>query len=240
MTAGPSASQLHESVVSRWGRQIVTGELAPGSRLLTNQVVTALGVSRTVVREAVRVLESMGLLESTRRVGITVLPPDRWNPLDPSVLRWRLEGPDRLECLRSLSELRSGIEPTAARLAAARATPEQCGAMLAAVIGMNVTARAANDEAYLAHDQDFHRTLLAASGNALLAGMEGVVTAVLEGRTHHALMPTVANPEALRMHGVIATAVQNGDGPAAEAAMQAIVAESATAIETIAGDLDRG
>ena len=69
-----------------------------------------------------RVLESMGLVAARRRVGITVLPPARWNPFDPDIIRWRLAGPDRLRHLQSLSELRSAIEPLAARLAAAHAT----------------------------------------------------------------------------------------------------------------------
>ncbi len=201
--------QLHNSVVQRWGWDIVSGALPPGSRIVADDAAVQLGVSRTVVREAVRVLESMGLLTVRRRVGITVLPPENWNPFDLNIIRWRLAGPDRLRHLQSLSELRSAVEPLAARLAAEHATAEHCGALTAAVIGMSSTSRSANADSYLAHDSDFHRILLVASGNPMLAGLADVVVEVLAGRTRHRLMPSVAEPEAIRLHGVVASAVQS-------------------------------
>jgi DNA-binding FadR family transcriptional regulator len=234
--ADEETGQLHDSVVQRWGWDIVSGALPPGTRIVADDAATQLGVSRTVVREAVRVLESMGLITVRRRVGITVLPPEQWNPFDANIIRWRLAGPDRLRHLQSLSELRSAVEPLAARLAARNASPEQCGALTAAVIGMSSTARSANAASYLGHDSDFHRTLLEASGNPMLAGLADVVVEVLAGRTRHALMPTVAEPEAIRLHGVVASAVQSGDGAAAEEAMRAIVVESSDAIKIISAE----
>lgn len=228
--------QLHDSVVQRWGWDIVSGALPPGTRIVADEAAIQLGVSRTVVREAVRVLESMGLISVRRRVGITVLAAELWNPFDLNIIRWRLAGPDRLQALQSLSELRSAIEPLAARLAAEHATGDQCGALTAAVIGMSATARSANAASYLAHDSDFHRTMLVASGNPMLAGLAEVVVEVLAGRTRHSLMPTVAEPEAIRLHGLVASSIQARDGVAAEAAMRAIVAESSTAIRAIHDD----
>jgi DNA-binding FadR family transcriptional regulator len=225
-TPGP----LHDALVEQWGSDIVAGRLPAGSRIASEQAAQQLGVSRTVIREAVRVLESLGLVEARQRVGITVLPADRWTPYDPRVLRWRLAGPERLDHLRSLGELRSAVEPLAARLAADRATPEQCGALAAAVIGMAATSRAANAGAYLQHDIDFHTILLRAAGNPMLAGLTAVVVAVLEGHTEHELMPSVADAEALRLHGEVAAAVQAGDAAGAEAAMRGIVAESVDAL----------
>ena len=236
--ASPVLQQLHNSVVQRWGWDIVSGALPPGSRIVADDAAVQLGVSRTVVREAVRVLESMGLLTVRRRVGITVLPPESWNPFDLNIIRWRLAGPDRLRHLQSLSELRSAVEPLAARLAAEHATAEHCGALTAAVIGMSSTSRSANADSYLAHDSDFHRILLVASGNPMLAGLADVVVEVLAGRTRHRLMPSVAEPEAIRLHGVVASAVQSRDGAAAEEAMRAIVAESAVAVQAMQGTGD--
>ena len=183
------------------------------------------------MREAVRVLESLGMVETRQRVGITVLPESRWSPYNPRVLRWRLDGPDRIAHLRELGELRQAVEPMAARLAAVRATPEQCGELTAAVMGMSATARMANSESYLEHDIRFHTTLLHASGNPMLSSLGSIVVAVLEGRTEHALMPSVANPEAVRLHGDVAAAVQAGDADAAEQSMRSILAETAHAID---------
>ena len=110
--------QLHDSVVQRWGWDIVSGSLPPGTRIVADEAAVQLGVSRTVVREAVRVLESMGLITVRRRVGITVLPPEAWNPFDLNIIRWRLAGPDRLgtcnrsaNCGRPSSPWRPGWPP---------------------------------------------------------------------------------------------------------------------------------
>ncbi|RVW05436.1 FadR/GntR family transcriptional regulator [Rhodococcus xishaensis] len=225
--------QLHASVLNRLGGEIVAGVVPPGTRILADEIVVQYAVSRTVVREVVRVLESLGLLAVRRRIGITVLNEDHWNSLDPNVIRWKLAGPQRFEQLACLSELRSAIEPLAARLAASRATAEQCGVLTASVIGMSSTARAADNDAFLAHDSNFHRTLLAASGNPLLRAMSEIVVEVLEGRTRHSLMPHIAESEAIHLHGVVAASVQAGDADAAEVAMQAIVVESAMAMEEL-------
>lgn len=232
MVAEASAEflQLHDSVLDELGRGIVAGTVPAGTRISADDVAVRFEVSRTVVREVVRVLESLGLLSVRRRVGITVLDSSQWNSLDPLVIRWQLAGPNRAAQLLVLSELRSGIEPLAARLAAERATPEHCGQLTAAVIGMSATSRAANSDAYLAHDSDFHRTLLAASGNPMLRSMSEIVVEVLAGRTRHALMPHRADPEAIRLHGVVASSIQAGDARAAEQAMLEIVTESAAAM----------
>jgi DNA-binding FadR family transcriptional regulator len=224
------ARDLHDSVVESWGTEIVTGATPPGSRIVAEEAAARWGVSRSVVREAARVLESMGMVETRRKVGITVREPQHWNPFDPHVIRWRLAGPDRRAQLEQLSELRSAIEPLAARLAASRATPEQCGALTAGVVGMASTARSANTDAYLDHDASFHRALLEASGNPMLAGLADVVAEVLAGRTRHELMPAQADPDAVRLHGEVAAAIQRGDPDDAEAAMRGIVDESTTAM----------
>ncbi|MGH1525266.1 FadR/GntR family transcriptional regulator [Leifsonia sp. L25] len=110
---------LHELAIESVGRGIVTGAIAPGS-VLTPE---GLGISRTVLRECIRVLEALGLVQARRRRGTVVQPDTEWRVLDPRVIAWRLAGPDRLAALGTLSELRLAIEPVAARLASTRATP---------------------------------------------------------------------------------------------------------------------
>ncbi|MGE3288120.1 MAG: FadR/GntR family transcriptional regulator [Pseudonocardia sp.] len=220
----------HDALLDRLGALIAGGELAPGQVVRADELGTRYGVSRTVVREAVRVLEAMGLVTSRRRVGTIVAPRERWNVHDPRLIRWRLDGPGRDEQLRSLAELRSGIEPVAAGLAARRATPEQCGELMRAVMDMAVHGRAGDLGAYLEADVRFHATLLAASGNEMLAALSGTVAEVLSGRTRHDLMPARPEPLAIRLHGDVAEAVQAGDAAAAEAAMRAILAEASAAM----------
>lgn len=221
---------LHESVLDALGRGIVTGETPVGSVVRIDQLDDRFGVSRSVVREAVRVLSSMGLVETRRRLGVRVLPASQWNVFDPRVIRWRLDGPDREDQLVSLGELRRGFEPVAAELAADRATPDQCGAMAAAVMQMTVHAKSGDLEAYLEADKAFHRTMLEASGNEMLAALATVVAEVLSGRTHHDLMPRTPNPAAIRLHSEVAQAIGSGDGAAASAAMTAIIDEASAAV----------
>jgi DNA-binding FadR family transcriptional regulator len=224
-TVSEPKESLHGDVLDQLGLLVTGGGLVAGQTVLTEELSARFGVSRTVVREAVRVLESMGLVTSRRRVGVTVAPREHWQVHDPRVIRWRLDGPGREEQLRTLTELRGGVEPVAARLAATHATPEQCGELTRAVMDMAVHGRSGALGPYLEADVRFHSTLLAASGNEMLAAFSGMVAEVLAGRTRHDLMPSRPEPAAIRLHADVAEAVQAGDQAAAEAAMRGILAE---------------
>ncbi len=229
MTTAPSPGQ-HASVLSALGGRIASGSLAVGQVLTLDDICGEYAVSRSVAREAIRVLESMGMAASRRRVGITIQPKHKWNVFDPRVIRWRLDEGDRTEQLLSLSELRRGIEPVAASLAAQRANHHQCRILAAAVSDMVVHGRDGDLAAYLLADTIFHRTLLEASGNEMLRALAGVVEEVLSGRTHHGMMPSRPNPEAIALHDEVARAVRLGDPATAERAMRAIIEEAATAL----------
>jgi DNA-binding FadR family transcriptional regulator len=224
-----SSGQLHGGILDDVGGRIVGGELAAGDVLTLEGISRQYAVSVPVAREVVRVLESMGLVSSRRRVGVTVLDRGGWNVFDPRLIRWRLAGDDRARQLQSLSELRRGFEPVAAALAAGHASSEQCGTLAAAVSDMVVQGHACDLEAYLAADITFHRTLLEASGNEMYAALGGVVAEVLTGRTHHHLMPARPNPDAIGLHDAVARAVRVGDSAAAERAMRRLIDEVAEA-----------
>ena len=232
--AAPGSADLHAGVLDALGAEIVTGVAPEGSVLRIDRLDERFGVSRSVVREAVRVLSSMGLVETRRRVGVLVRPRVQWNVFDPRIIRWRLDGPGREEQLLSLGELRRGFEPVAAGLAAQRATSEQCARMAAAVMEMQVQAKAQDLEAYLQADQAFHAAMLEASGNEMLAALASVVGEVLAGRTHHDLMPARPNPVAIRLHSDVAQAIGAGDVAAATAAMAAIIDEASDAVRAAA------
>ncbi len=229
MTTPPTTGQ-HASVLGALGGRIASGRLEVGSVLTLEGICGEYAVSRSVAREAIRVLESMGLVASRRRVGITIQPRSRWNVFDPRIIRWRLDEGDRAEQLLSLSELRRGVEPVAASLAAQRADLTQCRVLAAAASDMAVHGRSGDLAAYLVADTIFHRTLLEASGNEMLSALDGVVGEVLSGRTHHGMMPSRPNPEAIALHDEVARAIRLGDGAAAERATRAIIEEAATAL----------
>ncbi|WP_307214672.1 FadR/GntR family transcriptional regulator [Microbacterium sp. SORGH_AS_0888] len=233
MRASDAGGSVHEVLVERLGAAIVHGEHAPGARLITAELGSDSGASRSAAREAVRVLESLGLVRVRRRSGVEVRPASEWNVYAPEVIRWRLGGPDRLRQLHELSQLRGAIEPLAARLAASEASEEQRRELTEAVAQMRRNAHAADQQAYLDADIRFHRTLLAASGNPMLAALDEVVASVLVGRTQHALMPHDADSEAVRLHRDVAFAVAGGDGDAAATAMAQIVSEADLAVQVM-------
>ncbi|MDX3639454.1 FadR/GntR family transcriptional regulator [Streptomyces sp. MB09-02B] len=207
---------LHGRVLETLGPAITAGEYPPGSVLRTDELAQTFEVSRSVMREAVRVLESMHLVESRRRVGVIVRPPAEWNVYDPQVIRWRLDGADRPRQLRSLTVLRSAVEPIAAGLAARNATAQQCAALTECAIGMVAHSRGHQLEGYLRHDVAFHRLILDASGNEMFARLGDVVEEVLAGRTHHAVMFHDPDPAAVTLHVQVAEAIREHDAPRAE------------------------
>ncbi|MEU3557564.1 FadR/GntR family transcriptional regulator [Streptomyces fragilis] len=210
------ARGLHAQVLDRLGPAITAGEHPPGSVLRTDELAQEYGVSRSVMREAVRVLESMQLVASRRRVGVTVRPVEEWNVYDPQVIRWRLAGADRARQLRSLTVLRSAVEPAAAGLAARHASPEQCAELTRCALGMVATSRGQRLAEYLVHDVAFHRVILSASGNEMFARLGDVVAEVLSGRTRHEVMFEDPDPAAVTLHVRVAEAVREGDAAEAE------------------------
>ncbi|MEU3143660.1 MULTISPECIES: FadR/GntR family transcriptional regulator [unclassified Streptomyces] len=225
---------LHGRVLDTLGPEITAGEYPPGSVLRTDELAQRFDVSRSVMREVVRVLESMHLVESRRRVGVTVRPARDWNVYDPQVIRWRLAGADRPRQLRSLTVLRSAVEPVAAGLAARNATAEQCAELTECALGMVAHSRGHRLEGYLFHDMAFHRVILTASGNDMFARLGDVVAEVLAGRTRHDVMFEDPDPAAVTLHVRVAEAVRERDAARAEELTREITVGALQELDTLA------
>lgn len=226
-------STVYQGVLAELGPRIVGGTIPVGSVLTLEQLQEEYAVSRTIAREVVQVLVSMGLVESRRRTGITVLPQASWDAFDPAVIRWRLEGESRREHLAELTQLRAAVEPSAAALAAVRADDAQRTEVVHLAERLEETGAERDLAAFLELDVAFHRLLLTASGNVMFAGLGDVVEAVLRGRTGHDLMPPEPKPEARRLHSMVALAVSRGEAEVARAAMSTICLEVVAGIDEI-------
>jgi DNA-binding FadR family transcriptional regulator len=166
---------LHGEVVHLIGLRIMSGELEPGDPLPPEDELTSdLAVSRTVLREAVRVLAAKGLVVARPKVGTRVGPRSDWNILDPDVLSWRAEASNDIRLYEETTEVRLAIEPLASRLAA-RTSRLDREPTFAEAFGR--WRRARHQEAYLAADLRFHDRILVS--NELLAHLGVVLRAVL-------------------------------------------------------------
>jgi len=230
---------LHERVLNELGRRVVSGEFPPGEKMHTEEAEKQFGVSRSVVREAVRVLQNLGLVESVKRVGIRVLPMKRWNVYDPLVIRWRLAETTNGAQLRSLTELRSAVEPRAAELAARFAPDAVTGELLILASRMRAVGREGDLELFLQLDIHFHSLVLAASGNEMFAKLDSVIAEVLTGRTDQGLMPHHPHEEALQWHVDVADAIQGRRPGDAAAAMERIMTRTYTEVEQMWADEPR-
>jgi DNA-binding FadR family transcriptional regulator len=220
---GDREGGLREHVIDTLGREICDSSIPSGTIFATETIEERFQVSRPVAREALRGLEALGLLKPKRRVGMTVLPLTSWNVYDLQVIRWRLAGSSRVAQLRSLTELRSAIEPAAARLAAVRAPLGQASELVGIAGQLWRAGKEGNADEFLKVDLAFHSLILEMSGNEMFAQLHHLVDEVLVGRTQYGLMPRFPAVEALQLHTDIAVAIQSGNADKAAASMLAIM-----------------
>ena len=226
----PAATVMNNAIINTLGERIVAGTLQPGDRLTLDGLQAEFGVSRTVVRDCMQILESMNLVYSKRRIGIVVQDASSWNVFDSRIIRWRLAGERRDAQFRTLTELRVAVEPIAAAGAARHADEDDRAALVELAARMRLLGEEGRLEDFLAADIAFHTLLLRSSGNEMFASLDEVVAEVLTGRTQQGLMPEHPREVALRGHECVARAVADGDGVAAMEQMAALMEEVRTAV----------
>ncbi|KQQ52996.1 FadR/GntR family transcriptional regulator [Plantibacter sp. Leaf314] len=215
-----------ERTLDRIGSDIVEGRLASGAVCTVEGLTARTGHSRSVVREATRVLGGLGLLEGKAHVGHTVLPSERWDWLQPRVLRWSLASGRRDATLLAIRELRTATEPECARLAAERRS-SAAGLELRTIGDALLDAAAAQDvAAFLDADLRLHRLLRQAAANPLLDRVGDAIDAALRDRVDRLPAGAIDLDDAA-LHRDLASAVERRDGDAAAAAMRAIIVRTA-------------
>jgi DNA-binding FadR family transcriptional regulator len=185
-------------------------------------------MSRTVVREAVKVLAAKGLISSRPKTGTQVRDRRYWNVLDPDVLAWRLETEPGDEFYVSVFETRRVIEPAVAALAATRANDDEIAELQTAYVRMEESAGGRDPEKYIVADIRFHEVILEGCHNELLTNLGSTLRGVFRAtftRTQGVAKHT------LPLHAAILEGIRDGNAEAAEAAMRSL-------IETTAAYLD--
>ncbi|MEZ0495071.1 FadR/GntR family transcriptional regulator [Sphingomonas sp. IW22] len=204
------------------GRAIVVGEYRDKPFPNEAEIVKQHGVSRSVTREAVKMLSAKGLLGARPKQGTFLRPEEAWNLFDTDVLRWLLERRSSLVLLRRFSELRIAVEPAAAALAAGSASPEQKAAIDAGLERMRAADQGEDDT--LEADIAFHVAVLRASNNPFFSQFRDVVTTAL--RTSIRFTNRLAGRSAsIQDHADVRDAIAAGDTAAAHAAMAKLIQE---------------
>ncbi|MCT8159956.1 FadR/GntR family transcriptional regulator [Pseudoruegeria sp. SHC-113] len=208
------------------GERILSGSLAPGQLLPDeNALCEEFDVSRTVVREGVKLLVSKGLLEVRQRVGTRVQDVRNWQMLDRDVLMWHQSIQIDGARLQSLMELRQSIEPDAAFHAATRRSDTQLAAIVAA--SERLSEHAGENSKYVLADATFHIAVLRAANNPYLDALESAIFTGLM------LSIRITNPDEARnlksvpLHKSIADAIVAQDATAARAHMQTHLEDAA-------------
>ncbi len=233
-SAGPaSPKRLHDQTVRQIALHIMRRAIGDTPVRLPKEddLCSQLSVSRTILREAVKVLAAKGMLEVRRRTGTHIRPRKEWAQLDPQVLAWQFEVGASAELVRNISEVRRIIEPAAAALAAERSTGETiraldywCGRM----------ERTANDPAeHIAADMQFHTAILKATGNELLEQMGSTLSSALRFSFMVSSRHAGAIEKSLPRHRALADAIARHDRRAACAEMESLLDAAIGDIEAV-------
>jgi len=210
---------VHGQVVQALGRRIVADRTGPGGILDLDSLKADLGVSRTAIREALKVLAAKGLVDARPRRGTYVRPRADWSMLDTDVLRWRFEDSVDDTFLGNLAEVRDIVEPAGAKFAALRRTADDLRLLEQTLAALEAADAHLDVHTLVQLDLRFHSAVLAAAHNELLTRMEGVLETGLrardmlvhQARRWHDLVPT---------HRPVVEAIRRQDGAAAEAAVR--------------------
>lgn len=224
-----AGKNLTYTIVEQLGQAIVTGTYGAKAFPIEVDLCRQFGASRSVLREAVKMLTAKGLLSARPRQGTVLEPEQHWNLLDPDVLRWMLERKFSLPLLAEFTEVRLAIEPMAARLAARHVTPEAVAQLQRAIDRMKAAERGEDDP--LSSDIAFHVAVLHASGNRFYMQFEEFIGTALRisiRLTNQFKGVPMGN---VNDHRKVLDAIKAGDAEKAQSGMDALLREVVKLIE---------
>jgi GntR family transcriptional regulator, galactonate operon transcriptional repressor len=222
MNGEKRATGIHADAVAHIARKILRGRLKAGASLPTEPEIGAeLGVSRTVVREAVKTLAAKGLVVTGPRLGMRVRPMPDWNLFDSDVIGWRVAAGVDAKFLEDVVELRLAIEPMAARLAAKRADDAAIARISNAYKGM--AAAVDGKGGYLAADLEFHQSILIAAGNQFVSALAPLLGALLGVSFRHSVKSRESARASLPQHEAVLRAIAKRKPEAAEKALTLLI-----------------
>ncbi len=225
-------NNFHKNSLDLLGQAILSGRYAVGASLPPEpSLCEELGVSRTVVREAIKSLVAKGLLVTGPKVGTRVMPDAHWNWFDPDVVAWQSACGLTPDFLKDLQELRRVVEPAAVRLAAERATPEDIAYIEAAYAGMKQAVEQGGD--YVTHDLRFHQGLLQASHNRMLVQMSKALNALLRTSFEISTRIEDGTKTSLPLHRAVLNAVIARNPAKAERAVMVLIEGARQDIEQV-------
>jgi len=229
---------VHGNTVDHIGEAIVAGRYAAGMSMPPEPVLCEeLGVSRTVVREAVKSLIAKGLVTTGPKVGTRVLTEEHWNWFDPDVIAWKAKAGITPEFLRDLLELRRLVEPAAVRMAAERATAEEIAGIEDAYAGMKRAVEGGGD--YVTYDLRFHQGLLRAAHNRMLIQMSKALSALLRTSFEISTIRKDGPKRSLPLHRAVLDAVIARNPAKAEKAILVLIDGAHEDIELVLGSRRR-
>jgi DNA-binding FadR family transcriptional regulator len=222
-------------IAQRLGQEIVTGVYGAQNPFpIEAELCKRLGASRSVLREAVKMLTTKGLLNARPRQGTWVEPEEQWNLLDPDVLRWLLERKFSPTLLLEFSQVRLAIEPMAASLAARHADAPAKAAIMAALDRMRAAELGEDDP--LESDIAFHVAILRASGNRFVSQLRDLIDAALRTSIRLTNRRKGVRLASIADHQKVADAILASDHHAASRAMYDLMLEAMVLIEKECAD----
>ena len=223
---------IYGQIVEEVGNRIIRGDWKPEEKLPDEtEFAVELNVSRTVVREVLKVLSDKGLIVSRPRIGTRVAASENWNYLDPDILKWIFANGPTKKNADDLIELRQMVEPVATRLAALRRSEEELVLLKDAF--QDMTDAGADVEAGIEPDIRFHNIILKASRNQMLKPLGHSIETALAASFRIANSAPGAPEASLARHEVVLNAIAARDGDAAEEAMRILIDKAQIAIFTM-------